>query len=52
MVTTKLLVVASLSHDNGHSLFLEAVEVDTMSFLGFTFFIQLYAWSSKGDVGG
>jgi hypothetical protein len=52
VVPTELLVVASLPHDGCHSFFLEAVKVDAISFLEFTFFVELYAWSSKGDVGG
>jgi hypothetical protein len=52
VVPTELLVVASLPHDGYHSLFLEVVKDDMTSFLGFTFFVELYAWSSKGDVGG
>jgi hypothetical protein len=52
MVTTKLLVMASLPHDNCHSLFLEAIEVDATSLLSFTFIAELYVWSSKGDASG
>jgi hypothetical protein len=52
MVTTKLLVVPSFPHDSCHSLFLEAIEVDATSFLGFTFIVELYVWSCKGDVSG
>jgi hypothetical protein len=52
MVPTKLLVVMSFSHNSGHSLLFEAVEVDTTSLLGFSLLVELKAWSSKGDVGG
>jgi hypothetical protein len=50
MVPTKLLVVMSLSHDRNHSLFLEAIKVDTSSLLSFSLLVELYAWSSKSDV--
>jgi hypothetical protein len=52
MASTKLLVVMSLSHNNGYSLLLEAVEVDTTSLLGFSLLVELYVWSSKGNISG
>jgi hypothetical protein len=39
MVVTKLLVVTSLSHDDGESLFFEAVEVDAACLFGLAFLI-------------
>jgi hypothetical protein len=48
----KLLIVVSLSHDDCYSLFLGAVKVNALSLLRFTFFVELYAWSSEGDIGG
>jgi hypothetical protein len=51
MVSTKLLVVVSLPHDDCYSLLLEVAEVDATGFPGFSF-IEMYTWSSKGDVGG
>jgi hypothetical protein len=51
VVLTELLVVASMSHDGCHSLFLKAVKFGVTSFLDFTFYVELYAWSSKGDKG-
>jgi hypothetical protein len=33
-------------------LLFEAVEVDTTSLLGYSLFVELNVWSSKGDVGG
>jgi hypothetical protein len=52
VIASKLLVVMSLSHDGSKPLLFEIVEVDTTCLLGFSFLIELYAWSSKGDVGG
>jgi hypothetical protein len=52
MIASKLLVVMSLSHDGGESLFFEAVEVDATCLFGFSFLVELDSWSSKGDVGG
>jgi hypothetical protein len=52
MVPTKLLVVASLPHNSYPSFLFKIVQVDTMGFLGFSFLVELYAWSSEGDVGG
>jgi hypothetical protein len=51
MVATKLLVVTSLSHDGGESLFFEAVEVDATCLFGLSFLVELDPWSSEGDVG-
>jgi hypothetical protein len=51
MISSKLLLVTSLSHNNSKPLFFKAVEVDTTGMLGFSFFVKLYAWSSEGDVG-
>jgi hypothetical protein len=52
VIASKLLILTSLSHDGGKPLLFEAVEVDATCFLGFSFLVELYAWSSKGDVGG
>jgi hypothetical protein len=52
MRASKLLVMTSLSHDGSKPLFFKAVEVDTTCLLGFSFLIELDAWSSKGNVGG
>jgi predicted house-cleaning NTP pyrophosphatase (Maf/HAM1 superfamily) len=49
---TELLVVTSLPHEGSHSLFLEAIKVDTTSLLGFSLVELLYAWSVKSDIGG
>jgi hypothetical protein len=43
--------MTSLSHDNGESLFFEAVEVDATCFLGFSFLVELNPWSSESDIG-
>jgi hypothetical protein len=51
MVTTELLVMTSLSHDGGDSLFFEAVEVDASCLLGLSFLVELDPWSSESDVG-
>jgi hypothetical protein len=50
MVATKLLVVTSLSHDDGESLFFEAVEVDAACLFGLSILVELDPWSSEGDV--
>jgi hypothetical protein len=52
MIAPKLLIMMSLSHDGSKPLLFKAVEVDTTCLLGFSFLIELDAWSSKGDVGG
>jgi hypothetical protein len=44
--------MTSLSHDGGESLFLEAVEVNTMRLFDLSFLVQLDAWSSEGNVSG
>jgi hypothetical protein len=51
MIASELLVVTSLPHNGSESLFFEAVEVDATRLLGFSFFVELDAWSSEGDVG-
>jgi hypothetical protein len=51
MVETKLLVVTSLSHDGGESLFFEAVEVDAACLFGLSCLIELDPWSFEGDIG-
>jgi hypothetical protein len=50
VVSSKLLVVTGLSHDSGKPLLFKVVEVDATGLLGFTFFVELYAWSSEGDI--
>jgi hypothetical protein len=50
MIVSKLLVVTSLPHESGESLFFEAVEVDAACLLGLSFLVELDPWSSKGDV--
>jgi hypothetical protein len=52
MISSELLVVTSMSHDGSKPLFFKVVEVDATCLLGFSFLIELDAWSSKGDVGG
>jgi hypothetical protein len=52
VVASKLLVVTGLSHDSSKPLLFKAVEVDTTGLLGFSFVVELYAWCSKGDIGG
>jgi hypothetical protein len=52
MIASKLLVVASLSHDCSKPLLFEAVEVDSTCLLGFSCLVELDAWSSEGNVGG
>jgi hypothetical protein len=51
VIPSELLVVTSLSHDGSKPLFFKAVEVDSTCLLGLSLFIELNAWSSKGDVG-
>jgi hypothetical protein len=51
MIATELLVVTSLSHDGGESLFFETVEVDATCLFGLSFLVKLDLWSSEGDVG-
>jgi hypothetical protein len=51
MIASKLLVVTSLSHDGGESLFLKAVEVDATCLFGLSFLVELDSWSSEGNVG-
>jgi hypothetical protein len=51
MVASKLLVVTSLPHDGGESLFFEVVEVNVACLLRLPFLVELDSWSSKGDVG-
>jgi hypothetical protein len=51
VVATLLLVMTSLSHDSGESLFFETVEVDAMCLLGLSFLVELDSQSSKSDVG-
>jgi hypothetical protein len=43
--------MTSLSHDGSESLLFEVVEVDTISLLSLSFFIELNPWSSESDVG-
>jgi hypothetical protein len=52
VIALKLLIVTSLSHDGSKPMIFEAVEVDAACLLGFSFLVELVAWSSKGDVGG
>jgi hypothetical protein len=52
VVASKLLVVMGLSHDSSKPLLFKAVEVDAMDLRGFSFLVELYAWSSEGDAGG
>jgi hypothetical protein len=52
VIASKLLDVTSMSHDGSKPLFFKAVKVDATCLLGFSFLIELDAWSSKGDVGG
>jgi hypothetical protein len=51
VISSKLLIVAGLSHDCSKSLFFEAVEVDTVCLFGFSLLVELDSWSSKGNVG-
>jgi hypothetical protein len=50
VVSSKLLVVMGLSHDNSKPLLFKAIEVDATGLLGFSFFVELYAWISEGDI--
>jgi hypothetical protein len=52
MTSSKLLIVTGLSHDGRKSLFFEAIKVDAACFLGFSFLVELDAWSSEGNVCG
>jgi hypothetical protein len=52
VIASKLLIVTGLSHDGGEPLFFEAVEVDAECLFSLSFLVELYAWSSKSDVGG
>jgi hypothetical protein len=52
VIAPKLLVVMSLSHDSNKPLLFKAVEVNVTCLLGFSFLVELYTWTSKGDVGG
>jgi multisubunit Na+/H+ antiporter MnhB subunit len=52
VISSKLLIMAGLSHDDSKSLFFEAIKVDGACLLGLSFLVELDAWSSKGDVGG
>jgi hypothetical protein len=52
VIMSKLLIVMSLSHDGSKPLLFEAIEVDAACLLGFSFLVELDAWSSKGNVGG
>jgi hypothetical protein len=49
MIASKLLIMTSLSHDDGKPLLFEVVEVDATWLLGFSFLVELDAWSSKGN---
>jgi hypothetical protein len=51
MIASKLLIVTRLSHDCSESLFIEAVEVDTMCLFDLSLLIELDSWSSKSNVG-
>jgi hypothetical protein len=51
VISSKLLIMMGLSHDNNKSLFFEAIKVDMVCLLGLSFFVELDAWSSEGDVG-
>jgi hypothetical protein len=51
VISSKLLIVMGLSHDDSKSLFFEAIEVDAACLLGLFFLVELDAWSSKDDVG-
>jgi hypothetical protein len=52
VIASKLLIVTSLSHDGSKPLLFKAIEVHATCLLGFSFLVELYAWGSKGDVGG
>jgi hypothetical protein len=49
MIAMQLLVIKSLSHDSGESLFFETVEVDATCLLGLSFLVELNPWSSEGE---
>jgi hypothetical protein len=51
MIASLLLVMTSLSHDGGESMFFEAVEVDAARLLGLSFLVQLNPWSPESDIG-
>jgi hypothetical protein len=51
VISSKLLVVTGLSHDDSKSLLFEAIEVNAACLLGLSFLVELDAWSSEGDVG-
>jgi hypothetical protein len=51
MIAALLLVMTSLSHDGGESLFFEAIKVDTTCLFGLSFLVELNSRSSKGNVG-
>jgi hypothetical protein len=51
MIASKLLVVTSLSHDGGESLFFKVVEVDATCLFGLSFLLEQDSWSSEGDIG-
>jgi hypothetical protein len=42
--------MTTLSHDDGESLFFEAVEVDAARLIGFSFLVELNPWSPESDV--
>jgi hypothetical protein len=50
IVATKMLVMTSLSHNGGESLFFEVVKVDAACLFGLSFLIELDPWSFEGDV--
>jgi hypothetical protein len=50
VISSELLVVTSFSYDGSKPLLFKDVEVDSMCLLGFSFLVELDAWSSKGDV--
>jgi hypothetical protein len=52
VIPSELLVVTSFSHDASKPLFFKVVRVDSTCLLGFSFFVELDAWSSKGDISG
>jgi hypothetical protein len=52
VIASKLLIMMSLPHDGSKPLLFGAVEADASCLLNFSFLVELYAWSSKGDVGG
>jgi hypothetical protein len=51
VISSKLLIMTSLSHEGSRSLFFEAIEVDAVCLLGLSFLVEQDVWSSKGDVG-